>query len=285
MKIISVLLMVCFLCGCVTVFHRGGNSSMGELTRQDRMEIEAGDMIHSHIVSGFPLYNDKDAVRYVREVGFSLVPQVKRRYLPYDFFVLYDDRIYATSAPGGRVYITTGFLNLLETESELAAVLAHELAQVQYCPPDPEMKQFYKDARPLLTAFLTVLSPAFGGVAVMAMDGVAYYQFLEKTRPERTISADTQALHYLLDAGYDPQGVIDSMYRLIRLDEDHVMKLSNYNISHPITNQRFEAMQDAYAQLDLTGRTFESGYARFQSAMRDLKIAYARTNRRTVINA
>src|SRR5690606_28127547 len=50
---------------------------------------------------------------------------------PFEFHVLADQQtINAFALPGGQVFVTEGLLQLLETEGELAGVLAHEIFHV-----------------------------------------------------------------------------------------------------------------------------------------------------------
>ncbi len=55
-----------------------------------------------------------------------MVPYLSRP-LPYEVRVVREDMVNAFSLPGGIVYFTTGMLNFLRSDAEIAAILAHEL--------------------------------------------------------------------------------------------------------------------------------------------------------------
>src|SRR5690606_7503443 len=64
---------------------------------------------------------------YVNEVGQKLARASHRPNLPYEFVVLNNDVPNAWAMPGGKIAINRGLLVLLEDESQLAAVLGHEV--------------------------------------------------------------------------------------------------------------------------------------------------------------
>jgi len=110
---------------------------------------------------------------------------------------------------GGKVYITTGFLNFLENEAELAAVLAHELGQLQFHMKDPRK---WNIIRQVIIIGATVGSLFLGPFAPLAMIGgqtVVSISKLGKAKADRAIPADEKALAYLLEANYDPQSAIN----------------------------------------------------------------------------
>src|SRR5438034_3913271 len=74
--------------------------------------------------------DDPELTEYVNEVGVRLVaarPEVRQ---DFEFFMVRDTTINAFAMPGGFVGVHTGLLLAAQTESELAVVLAHEVAHV-----------------------------------------------------------------------------------------------------------------------------------------------------------
>ena len=67
---------------------------------------------------------------YVNEVGKNLAAQSSRPDLDWTFGVLQSDVVNAYSTPGGYVFVTRGLLKMLDNESQLAGVLAHEISHV-----------------------------------------------------------------------------------------------------------------------------------------------------------
>jgi beta-barrel assembly-enhancing protease len=109
-----------------------------ELARQGRAfspqsvteEIQIGEGVAASVLGAAPSWSNAGVQRYVNLVGRTVADQSERRDLPWSFAVLDTPSINAFAAPGGIVLVTRGLYEILETEDELAAVLAHEIAHV-----------------------------------------------------------------------------------------------------------------------------------------------------------
>ena len=67
---------------------------------------------------------------YVNGVGQAMKPFLRRKEIPYHFHVVDAPSINAFALPGGEIYVFRGLLEFVESESELAAVLGHEMSHV-----------------------------------------------------------------------------------------------------------------------------------------------------------
>ena len=76
------------------------------------------------------LVKEGAAVTYVNVVGQYLSEATERNDIHFRIYILDTDRVNAISCPGGYILLTRGLLQLLDDESELAALLAHEMAHV-----------------------------------------------------------------------------------------------------------------------------------------------------------
>jgi predicted Zn-dependent protease len=110
--------------GCLSallVFSAPVKSSLEE-------EIRAGDQIAALYLGSVSLVADQELNEFVNLLGRHLADQTERPELPWVFGVLDTDSINAFCTPGGKVFVTRGLYQILESEDELAAVLAHEIA-------------------------------------------------------------------------------------------------------------------------------------------------------------
>lgn len=105
-------------------------ASVGLTAAEPTDEIKAGKEITAIYLGAAPLLKDESAQRYVNLVGRHLADKSSRPALPWTFGILATESVNAFSAPGGFVLLTQGLMDLLETEDELAAILAHEIAHV-----------------------------------------------------------------------------------------------------------------------------------------------------------
>lgn len=93
-------------------------------------ELEIGRTISGRLLGAYNLVEDKELQRYVNKVGRWVASQSERKELQWQFGVIDADSINAFSAPGGYIFLTKGLYQLLNSEAELAAVLAHEIGHV-----------------------------------------------------------------------------------------------------------------------------------------------------------
>lgn len=249
-------------------------SSPAVYDAETTQEISVGQEIHNQILSSFYVYTDRKVVDYVTRVGRKVTESSDRK-LPYQFTILYNEKIYATSAPGGFVYVTTGMMNFLKNEAELAAVLAHEVGELQY--RDPRFSEF-KKAMEQITRTGTTIGPAFGQFGVLAVLGLTMINAAMDTRAkspeERLLEADRLALQYLLRAGYDPQALLDVQYLFLSSESKAMPYFSDYYKARPVSKDRMFALRDEFARLSLGNRDLITNYREYQQKVKGIKEIY-----------
>ncbi len=100
----------------------------GKVNQKD--EINIGRNVMSGLLGAAPLLDNDQLQQYVNRVGHWIALQSERPDLPWTFGVIDSPNINAFAAPGGYIVLTAGLYQLLENESQLAAVLAHEISHV-----------------------------------------------------------------------------------------------------------------------------------------------------------
>lgn len=101
-----------------------------EFNLGDREEAALGLEMAASLLGDQKLVDDPALVQYVNRVGMWVAQQSERPGLPWQFGVIDSDSVNAFAVPGGYVFVTRGMLGLLESESELAGVLGHEISHV-----------------------------------------------------------------------------------------------------------------------------------------------------------
>ena len=273
---ISILLIACLpLSGCASTRADRELKKATEIRFFSEEEFIEGERIHQEMMGNFYTYTDPKVVGYVGEIGKSLTGDVPRGKKAYQFTIIYNDDIYATSAPGGFIYVTTGMINFLENESELAAVLAKEIGALQYKDPRLEHGDKFKNGAAYVVA---LISPFFGVFGMMAVVGVIAWDILtdpkEISAATRNLTADTKAMHYMVHAGYDPQGFIDVMYRFLEAEREIRPYFHDYFISHPITQERFEAVSESFKTLPMANRSFSVNRDKFLDMTKGVREMY-----------
>jgi predicted Zn-dependent protease len=102
--------------------------AVGNVSEAD--EIKIGQQIAGNLLGAAPLVDDPALQRYVNRVGRWVASQGERPGLPWTFGVIDSTDINAFAVPGGYIFVTKGLYRILRDESELAGVLAHEVAHV-----------------------------------------------------------------------------------------------------------------------------------------------------------
>lgn len=269
------LIATLFFSGCAT--HRGAHRApSASILSPVAEEVALGEKIHAHILSSFYPYTEPAVVAYIQKIGTALAASAERKDLPYHFTILYNDKIYATSSPGGFIYLTTGLIHFLDNEAELAAVIAHEIGELQYQDPRLSRSRKILDA---VTQGGAAVAPALGSIGVLATLGLVMVHAMAEagdlTFEERIQRADTSALHYMVEAGFDPQGLIDHLYKFLNAGQEIIPFFYDYQQSRPITIERFQSLQLEFAKLSLEGKTFSTNRQVYQETTKPVHEIYS----------
>ncbi|MFA5168051.1 MAG: M48 family metalloprotease [Candidatus Omnitrophota bacterium] len=274
-EIISALLCLFLISGCATAAKRGLDTEAIAQQNIGSSEQAVGDQIHREILASFYPYTDPKVVRYVDDLGHSLAAQAKRRDLEYRFTILYSEKIYATSAPGGYIYVTTGMLNFLKNEAELAAVLAHEIGEQQTVD-----RRFTKrdDVINAAAQVGSAVGPMFGPLGSLASLGLVLLQVYNessyKTPGERLLESDAAAMKYLMNTGYDPQALMDVQEHFLKAKEKMMPYFLDYYQSRPITEERVLAIKKEFQKLPLSGKSLITDPVEYQEVTRGVREIY-----------
>lgn len=93
-------------------------------------EVAIGRQVAGNILGASPLVKDRKLQQYVNQVGRWIATQSERPDLAWHFGVIESEDINAFAAPGGYILLTRGLYRKLDSEAELAGVLAHEVGHV-----------------------------------------------------------------------------------------------------------------------------------------------------------
>jgi len=174
-------------------------------------EIEIGRSIAAGVAGNYGIVRDERMTRYICLVGEAVAAKSDRPDLLYHFAVLDTDIINAFSCPGGYVFVTRGTLGIIESEAELAAVLAHEISHVAHKDIINEIeKQQFFQAGNKVAGTLLHSDPALLNAATSFGTGLLFKGF---SRADE-YRADEFALTYVAAAGYDPAALLTFLEKL-----------------------------------------------------------------------
>ena len=213
-----------------------GGASLRMEPESAKEEADLGRLVAGQLLGAARLIQRPELQKYVNLVGRRVADQSERRDLPWSFGVIDSTAVNAFAAPGGKILVTTALLGMLETEDELAAVLAHEVAHVV-------RKHHYRVIRKQKML-------EFGAQAVVINDDAGMSaklsgmvaQILARGLDQASeFEADRDGMVYAARAGYDASALIRVMEKLSSLtkkDEAADLLLS----THPSPESRRIAM-------------------------------------------
>jgi predicted Zn-dependent protease len=167
---------------------------------------------------------------YIDRVGQQIVAVSHRRTFDYYFVALNDESVNALALPGGYVFVTKGILEHMTTEAQLAAVLGHEVAHI--VARDVANVMSREIGIDILLAVATPRSSS-GGV-LMARDLTRQIIGLRFSRKDEK-EADLAGLNYMVRAGYNPHGMVETMQMLQNLQQTRPVEFFS---THPNPENR-----------------------------------------------
>jgi predicted Zn-dependent protease len=240
---------------CVSAQSLPDLGSAGDLVLSPRTERRLGESIVREMRLSEPTYlDDPEISGYLAGIGTRLSQAMTGTRYDFEFFVVRDPTVNAFALPGGFVGVHTGLIDIADTESELASVLAHELAHVTQRHISRMFGQQQQMQVPMMAALAAALllghsRPDLASGAAVAIQGAAVTKQLGYSR-EFEREADRVGLQALSDAGYDPRAMAEffqKLQRSTRLSDDG--SLPGYLRSHPVTVERIADAQNRAANL------------------------------------
>ena len=172
---------------------------------------------------------------YIDYVGRRIARISHKPYFEYHFVALEHKSVNALALPGGYIFITRGMLEKLQTEAQLAAILAHEIVHVVARHASAAMSREIGIGL-LLSAVTSEKTP--NGV-LTAADLTRKILGLQYSRKDER-QADLAGLDYMVLAGYNPYGMVESMQMLQSRQEIRPIEFFS---THPSPQNRVEYLR------------------------------------------
>jgi predicted Zn-dependent protease len=157
--------------------------------------------------------------------------------VPFTIKVVESDEINAFALPGGFFYVNSGLILAADDESELAGVMAHEIAHVA------ARHGTEQESKAELINFASIPLIFMGGVGGFALRQAAGFlipmQFLQFSRKDEA-EADYLGLQYLDRTGYDPSAAVSFFEKLQAKESAKPGSVSKMFSTHPPTGDRIE---------------------------------------------
>ena len=203
-------------------------------------EVRMGQDIHQQLAGEYVISKDQKKVSRLMRIGQDLAAVSDRQDYVHQFYLLEDDTLNAFTTPGGNIYMNTGLMARLTTDSQIAAVLAHEIGHgsARHIAKKFQAAMGLNLVGGVLLGMIE--SQAAQQVASMSSNAVLKIVFASFSRQDE-YQADALALKYLDLAGYDVYGMLEVLVLLQK--ESKGPKVPIYLRTHPYLKDRILEVQ------------------------------------------
>jgi len=228
-----------------------GDASAATLSEQQERTI--GNRIMREVRIDKDFIDDPEIYDYINSLGQRLLAVADPPRREIDFFVVRDETINAFALVGGHIGVHTGLFTLTQSESELAGVLAHEIAHILQKHQARVLAGQARSSWTSLAALALALIAARSGTsqsaqvteAAVATAGALQIQTAIDYTREHEREADRVGLTLLERAGFDTRGMAMFFERMLRANRLSEFKgAPSYLRTHPLTTERIADIQD-----------------------------------------
>ena len=284
--VLAALLALALLSGCAVNPATGGANLV--LMSESR-EKEIGAEEHEKVLASMPMYDDEELLAYITKVGNRIAAVSHRPDLEYQFFIIDSPDINAMALPAGYVYVNRGLLTFMNSEAEIAAVLAHEVGHITARHAvQQQARGAIANAASAVGGLVTAVATGSGyvGSQISQVTSIWAQTGLSGFGREAELEADSLGAEYLLRAGYDPGAMIEVVTAL-KNQEDFNRRVQGNRGSyhgvfatHPRNDTRLQEAIAAVGQLE-EGEVTLSDDAEFRKNLDGLILGESNASRQT----
>ena len=239
------------LAACAQNANNGGRGAV-ELSESEKIALELEQTV------GF--VNDPELLTYIESIGSRISAKGKRNDIDFRFHVLDMPIPNALALPEGQIFVSRGVLVLVNTEDELAGILAHEIAHVEEHHAD-ERQGLVLVTSPIrlgaeIAGWATGLIIPGLGEAISDLGESTTGLVLAPYSREQEREADRVGQSLAALAGYEPDGLVnllDTMAKAELLDPENAHEQSFFD-SHPATAERIALTREHSKSLSPASR-------------------------------
>lgn len=205
-------------------------------------ERHIGQTFMRRLRNSVTIIEDPEITTYIQSLGYRLVAHSDDPSHDFTFFIIQNPIINAFAAPGGYIGVYSGLIAISQTESELAGVLAHEIAHITQRHLARAFEQRNRLRLPLAAALVAALilgaqNPNIGLAGIAATQAGAAQLQINFTRSNEK-EADRVGMQTLAQAGFDPFAMPTFFERLQQASRYSGIRLPEFLRTHPVTTSR-----------------------------------------------
>jgi beta-barrel assembly-enhancing protease len=210
-------------------------------------EIALGKQLSAEVERQAKFINDPVVIEYVNRVGQNLVRNSDAQ-VPFTIKVIDSDVVNAFALPGGFFYVNSGLILHADEESELAGVMAHEIAHVCARHGTKQATKGEIAQLAMIPAMIFIPYTLAGYAIYQGMQFAIPMAFLQFTRTDEA-EADYLGLQYMYKAGYDPNAFVAFFEKVASDEKKQPGTIPKIFSTHPPTPERIKASQKEIATI------------------------------------
>ncbi|HZF17686.1 MAG TPA: M48 family metalloprotease [Steroidobacteraceae bacterium] len=236
-------------------------------------EYQIGLMVIKGLRDAGQILEDPEATEYLQSIGSRLATHATEGHVPFQFFVVKDHTINAFALPGGFVCVNSGLILATANESELAGVMAHEIAHVTQRHIArgirAQSKSGMASAAALLAAILIGAATGSADAAqagIVLAQGAAAQQQLNFSRAAE-YEADRVGITYMGAAGFDARAM-PAFFDTLNRKSGGPGRVPEFLQDHPVTSNRIAEAKNRADQMPKIKATDSVSFALVRERLR-----------------
>lgn len=236
-------------------------------------EKRTGEAVIRNIRRAGGIIEDPLLDSYLNDLGYKLIAANPEQAQQFHFFMINDRGINAFALPGGYIGINYGLIMAAESESELASVLAHEIAHVTQ-RHHARMHELGDNQLPILAALIAAMilggSDNEIGEAALATAAAATAQTQINFTRSNEKEADRVGINMLVFAGFSADAMASFFDRLDAASRLHGPQAPEFLRTHPVNTSRIADAKSRAAQMPSPPLREESDFHHARARIRAL---------------
>jgi hypothetical protein len=219
-------------------------------------EAELGKQTAAQIEKQYKLVKDDAMVKKLSAMAAEIAPVTQRPGVVYTCKILDLDALNAMAIPGGTIYFTKGLLKAVESDHELAGVMAHEIAHNAL---RHAVKLASREGKISMVQIATIIASIYANQdgdiptgQIIALSEVMKEALINGYSVELEAQADENGLEYLAKTKkYNPIGLYSVILGLRQIENRHAFVEMGYLKTHPYSDERKSLIEDKLKELGI----------------------------------
>ncbi|KAA3631158.1 MAG: M48 family peptidase [Proteobacteria bacterium] len=215
--------------------------------------------------------DDPEVNRYIRDLGNALVSSIGLSPDDFTFSVVNDPNLNAFAVPGGFISVHSGLIAETASESELASVIAHEIAHITQRHLPRMIARAKERSLPAAAAMIAAIlvggqmgsAALVGANAALAADQLQYSRDFEK-------EADAVGIRILASSGFEPAAMPAFFQKLQKSSMLQASDIPEYLRTHPLSVSRVADSEARVADYPATTADSSDAYRLTRARVRAL---------------